>query len=196
MSLRRSFVLFAPLLSIAAVACGGAIDSPRSETVDPATPGTGPSRNGGGSGVGTCTAAPSCNLGDTRVKGESACPQDDASCYSRSLCGQTIWCASTAQCAGYPSCNPDSVQVKSCSGSPDCTKVTVCGVTIFCEPDSSQCDGLPNCDPGDTQVASPSQCLQDDALCYQRTTCGVSIWCTGPSKPDAGPPPPPQPGNP
>lgn len=32
------------------------------------------------------------------------------------------------------------------------------------------------CKSGDTPVASPSQCLQDDAACYQLTD---NSWCTG-----------------
>jgi hypothetical protein len=70
--------------------------------------------------------------------------------------------------------------VKHCTSNSDCIDVTVCGSTIHC---MKHCEGpQPICDPGDTQVASPSQCLQDDAVCYSRATCGVAIWCTGPSK--------------
>ena len=52
-----------------------------------------------------------------------------------------------------------------------------CGVTIYCI-------GVrrPGADlrSGDTQVSSQSDCLQDDAKCYSRTTCNFTIWCTGP----------------
>ncbi len=33
------------------------------------------------------------------------------------------------------------------------------------------------CKSGDTPIASNSQCLQDDAACYQKSDGG---WCTGP----------------
>jgi hypothetical protein len=196
MTLRRSFI-FAPLLLVSALAaCGGSIESPR-ENTDPTAPGGrsggSPGSGGAGGGGNTCTAVPACDPGDAWVANASGCAKDDARCYSRSACGATIWCTgATEQCAAYPSCPPDYVQVPSClgQGTPGCVKVTVCGATIACQPDTAQCDGYPNCNPGDTQVASSSQCLQDDAVCYQRTTCGVSIWCTGPSAPDAGPPPP------
>jgi hypothetical protein len=200
MNLRRSsFFLALPFLSFASVlgACGGAIDSPRGESVDPNAPGSaspaGSSSGNAGGGGRICTAAPSCDPGDKTVASKSGCLQDDARCYQRSLCGQTITCTGpTAQCAAYPSCQPDWVEVPSCpmNGTTKCVPVTRCGATIYCEPDASQCDGLPECNPGDTKIASPSQCLEDDAVCYQRTACGVSTWCTGPSAPDAGPPPP------
>jgi hypothetical protein len=44
--------------------------------------------------------------------------------------------------------------------------------------DTFQCEGFPACDDGDTQVPSSSDCLQDDATCYERTLCGTTIWCT------------------
>ena len=59
---------------------------------------------------------------------------------------------------------------------PDCFDVTLCGATIHC----GRCEGPPPiCDPGDTQVKSQKDCPQD-ASCYSRATCGVTIWCTGP----------------
>jgi|GEM_PF-3212756 len=188
------------LLSLV-VACGGAIDKPRSESIDPTAPGSSGSSGGGNGGgsrpIGTCTAAPTCDLGDTRVSSESACLQDEAHCYDRTLCEQTIWCAGTAVCAGAPSCPLGYVEAPGGCTTKDCVQSTVCGSTIMCQRDLSQCDGYPSCNPGDTQVPSPSQCLQDDATCYQRYVCGTTIWCTGPLPQDAGgpdlPPPPPKP---
>lgn len=43
------------------------------------------------------------------------------------------------------------------------------------------CTDEPTCDPGHTEIESSSDCLQDDAVCYEREACGVSIWCTGPA---------------
>ena len=73
-----------------AVACG-AIDSPRSESVDGNLPGSSGAVDGGSKGpVGTCTAAPACDKGDTRIPNKGACSQDQARCYDRKVCGQTI----------------------------------------------------------------------------------------------------------
>jgi hypothetical protein len=106
------------------------------------------------------------------------------------MCGQTIWCTGAGeQCAAFPSCQGGWVEVSSCN-TKDCVPVTVCGTTILCRPDA-QCDGYPSCDAGHTTVGSPAQCLQDDAVCYSRSLCGSTIWCTGPIAQDAGGPPPP-----
>jgi hypothetical protein len=43
------------------------------------------------------------------------------------------------------------------------------------------CLAIPTCDEGHDQVESSSACLQDDAVCYSRTECGRTIWCTGPA---------------
>jgi hypothetical protein len=195
-SRRHAFFAFTSLSLVSfAVACGGAIDSPRSETVDPATPAaSGSAKSGGVKGSnGECTAAPACDPGDTKVANESACAQDDATCYSRSTCGAKIRCSGGTTCAAVPSCPPDYIEAPNGCTNQDCIKSTVCGKTITCQRDLSQCDGYPVCNPGDTQVASSSQCLQDDATCYQRWACGSSIWCTGPLPQDAGLPPPPLP---
>jgi hypothetical protein len=193
---RHAFLAVASFSLVSlAVACGGAIDSPRADSVDPntSTPGSSGGSSGGpksGGGVGaTCTAAPTCDPGDKRVASESACPQDTARCYDRSYCGQTIWCAHPV-CEGDPACPGDYVPVPSCQGSTDCIAQSVCGQVYYCARDLSLCDGYPACDPGDTQVPSPSQCLQDDAVCYQRSVCGSTIWCTGARPQDGGAPPP------
>jgi hypothetical protein len=192
---RHAFFAVASLSLVSlVVACGGAIESPRSDDAGAGTPGSSGGIKGGGSSgtVGSCTLAPSCDSGDTRVPSESACPQDQANCYNRSACGETIWCAHTV-CEGDPSCPVGYVNVPSCQGSSDCVVTNVCGQPVYCSRDLVQCDGYPACDGGDTQVASPGQCIQDDATCYQRYACGYTIWCTGPLPPDAGvvPPPPP-----
>ena len=199
-TVRHAFFAVSSLSLVSlAVACGGAIDSPRTETVDPATPAApGSVKNGGVKGSnGTCSAAPRCDDGDTHVASSSDCAQDDARCYSRSTCGATIWCSGTSYCAGYPSCPAGYVEAPGGCTTKDCVTSSLCGATISCQRDLSLCDGLPECNPGDTKVSSSSQCLQDDATCYQRWTCGVNIWCTGPLPQDAGPDlPPPPPANP
>lgn len=35
------------------------------------------------------------------------------------------------------------------------------------------------CDEGHSQVDSTSECLQDDAVCYELSACGETIVCTG-----------------
>ncbi|MFT7624355.1 MAG: hypothetical protein ACI9WU_003542 [Myxococcota bacterium] len=49
------------------------------------------------------------------------------------------------------------------------------------------CLAIPVCDEGHDEVDGPSGCLQDDAVCYEATECGVTIWCTGPDAPDPAP---------
>lgn len=45
------------------------------------------------------------------------------------------------------------------------------------------CTAMPVCDPGHDEVDGSTGCLQDDAVCYERSECGVTIWCTGPDAP-------------
>lgn len=49
-------------------------------------------------------------------------------------------------------------------------------------PDSN-CLAQPICDAGHTEVESEGDCIQDDAICYSRSMCGVTIWCTAPDAP-------------
>lgn len=122
---------------------------------------------------------PTCESTDAQIGSESECPQDGI-CYPRSMCEQTIWCISAVvSCAAIPVCPDGSLEVKQCPASADCFSVTKCNATIQCQ---KGCEGPPPiCDAGDTEVSGPSACLQDDAVCYSRSTCGVTIWCTGPS---------------
>lgn len=102
-------------------------------------------------------------------------------------------------CEGTPYCNPGYTEVAFCSVGPSCMEMHVCSYSYYCLADTSQCNVYPECNAGDTQVATKSQCIQDDAACYSRTTCGVTIWCTGTPAADAGTPdaaPPPPPANP
>lgn len=200
MSLRSSYLLGVPVLSLFSLvaACGGGIESSKSEQgIEGSSSGSsggagggvgGGGRKGGGGGN-NCTAAPACDPGDKSVSGPSACLQDDARCYERELCGANIWCTGPgAQCAAYPSCKNGMVEVTSCT-TKDCVSETLCGATIYCRLDAT-CDGYPSCDPGHTTVPSPAQCLQDDAVCYPRTLCGSTIWCTGAIPADGGALPP------
>lgn len=145
--------------------------------------GGGGSSSSGGGGGGNCTAAPRCDDGHKQVPNESHCLQDDGYCYSRALCGVTIWCTGgDIQCKALPVCPPGTYEVPDCWSS-KCTHVTMCGTTILCE---QMCEGpQPICDAGDVQVSGPNECL---SKCYSRSTCGFTIWCTSPG----GPPPPPK----
>jgi hypothetical protein len=173
MSLRRSSFLALPVVVLATslvsalVACGGAVDSPR----------------GDAAGVGSSTPAPS----PTSAPSGSSSAKKPAAGVTGNGPG--------TKCEGDPACPVGYDHVPSClsSGTAGCTHVTVCGVTIACE---AQCDGYPSCDPGDTKVASQADCAQDDATCYPRSLCGITIWCSGTGA-DAGPRlPPPPPANP
>lgn len=197
MSLRSSSLLALPLLSLFALAtaCGGAVASESEQEINGSDPGSSSGSSGSnGGGVVQCTAIPTCDEGDTQLKGKRACAPD-ASCYERTLCGQTIRCETQlAQCAAYPSCQGGYVEVPSSQcNTKDCQAVTVCGYTIYCTPDEAQCDGYPSCDPGQIAVKSPAQCLpQGDTVCFPRSLCGSTIWCTGPiSSADGGTPLPP-----
>lgn len=176
--------LLAPLV-FALVACGGSVEgssiaggtqpapSP-SQQVQPGGSQGGEPRSGGGN---NCTAMPACDGDDQRVANASACLQDDARCYTRSLCGQTIWCTGpVATCLALPSCGPGQEQVDTCPDGGACRQVTVCGQTITCK-DSVQCAGYPSCDGNDKEVTE-KRCQYDDIVCYERSLCGVTIWCS------------------
>jgi hypothetical protein len=80
----------------------------------------------------TCRALPVCQPGFTPVE---TCPQD-ASCVEETMCGQTITCMDSVQCAGYPSCDGDDVEVEGPSGclqdDAHCYERSMCGATIWC----------------------------------------------------------------
>lgn len=149
----------------------------------------GSSSGGGGGGGGTCLAMPVCDAGHKQVASESGCLQDDGVCYSRSMCGTTIWCTGGDVCRGIPTCPPSYYEVKDCSPNSPCMPVTLCGKTILCQ---QPCEGVaPICNPGDWQVNGPGGCLAD-GVCYSRSNhCGYTIWCTGTGDTEPGLPPPP-----
>lgn len=179
-----SLLLFSALFGLAA--CGGAVrnDDLFSGGGGESNSSSGSSSSGSSGGssgaIGTCGAVPVCEPGDTEVSSESECLQDDAYCYSRSLCGMTIWCTGTIrQCKARPICPPGTYQVDTCV-TKQCTSVTKCGITIQCD---VTCEGPPpTCDTLDVEVPGPEYCLNE---CYSRTNrCGLVIWCT-----DSGLPP-------
>jgi hypothetical protein len=130
-----------------------------------------------------------CDQGDQNLGGAGACAPDASRCYTKSLCKITIRCAGPPQavCAGYPSCKAGYQQVAACpnDGTP-CVTETMCGAAILCAQIPVMCEAYPSCDLGHWEVPSQSQCLQDDAVCYSRSLCGTTIWCTGPLATDAG----------
>lgn len=177
-SLTRFFAVTVPVFL---VACGGSVDTVPSSNATNA-PSSSSSSSSGDQGAVLCKK-PSCNAGDREFATSDAACQEIAgvSCYQRSACGTTMWCqhTDTDQCAAVPQCKSNWVEVKTCVPDAECEQVTVCGKTIICE---YICEGpQPICDPGDTQVTSQSNCLQDDAKCYSRSSCNVTIWCTGPA---------------
>jgi hypothetical protein len=176
---------FFAFLPFVLVACGGNIDKVSDSNGANGAGGSSSSSSGGGAGGdragGNCTMAPSCNEGDTSfASSDAACIEiTGMSCYERSACGSTIWCQhSDTACQDAPTCKPGWAEVKGCVPDSECEKLTVCGKSIICQ---NICEGpQPVCDPGDTQVANQTECLQDDAKCYSRTSCSYTIWCTGP----------------
>lgn len=115
---------------------------------------------------------------------------DDSECADGERCDTENYCDSPTDC-------PDGLDcIALCYGR--CVEAPVCEPEILpCAPDTYPvdtdgdgcadtcqpplCDAYPSCDFGDTEVAGPSDCLQDDANCYQVSLCGSTIWCTGPA---------------
>jgi len=69
------------------------------ETTEPIDPGADADVIGGDADAGAdggvdaiCLAMPVCDPGHEEVDSEADCLQDDAVCYSNTLCGTTIWC--------------------------------------------------------------------------------------------------------
>jgi hypothetical protein len=89
-----------------------------------------------------CMAMPVCDENDYDVPDESACPQDDSRCYSRTMCGKTIWCAGARTteppitCLAIPSCDLGDMEVASKSGclqdDATCYARSLCGQTVWC----------------------------------------------------------------
>ena len=118
----------------------------------------------------TCQAYPTCDEGHEEIEDEGACLQDDAVCYERSLCGYSSWCTGPASSCAPLACAPEEVAID--SDEDGCTDTCVA---------PEECEAFPSCDEGHQAVASATECLQDDAVCYERSLCGSTIWCTGPA---------------
>ncbi len=119
-----------------------------------------------------CPPADSCADGEEEVSGPSECLQDDATCYELSA---GVWCTGpdAPECpAGYHSVEGCDLEDSSCYQHSE---------GLMCEEDQDQCLAMPICGPDETEVDSESECLQDDAVCYENEMCGVTIWCTGPA---------------
>lgn len=142
--LRAAAPVLVALVALSAVACGGAA-APIGSEQQPIRGGDGEPVGGepgtsepGEEPIAQCEAFPACDEGDEQVGGESGCRQDDATCYSRSMCGTTIWCTGEvkAQCAAYPSCDEGDKEVESASAclqdDAACYERSMCGATIWC----------------------------------------------------------------
>lgn len=86
---------------------------------------------------------------------------------------------------------PGSDEPFNCNAAGACV---VSGSELSCDaidagpgPGPGVCDAEPACDEGHTKIDSSSACLQDDAVCYSRTACDITIWCTGPDRSTPGP---------
>lgn len=102
MGLTRILVAFACCFIV--VGCGGRTEDPGQASGGPSVAGSasggcswGDPRPGTGTG-GACGAAPVCVTGDRELAPIGACPVGacpvGAECYSSTVCGLTIWCAS------------------------------------------------------------------------------------------------------
>lgn len=134
----------------------------------------------------TCLAMPVCDDGETQVDSESDCLADDAVCYENSVCGSTIWCTGPSpttaclddsECGTFETCDT----INFCDGfgggggQGDAAPAVCYGRCIV----QDQCEAYPSCGQDEVEVSGPSGCLQDDAVCYEATLCGSTIWCTG-----------------
>lgn len=90
--------------------------------------------DGGSRESGQCDGRPVCSAGDIEIASSGKCPVD-ATCYSETACGATIYCATpTATCGAVPRCDPGDEEVNdltSCAAG-DCYSRTTCGSTIEC----------------------------------------------------------------
>lgn len=86
-----------------------------------------------------CRGFPTCDAGFRPIGDPRECVQD-APCFSKSFCGNTIWCTAEddVQCAAVPSCPLDWSQLSGpndpfCTQSgATCRSESMCGVTIWC----------------------------------------------------------------
>ena len=119
-------------------------------------------------GSNTCDGIATCMPGDREVE---TCPEG-ATCYTDSLCGDTILCEEVV-CDLPDSCPQGYTPVDSCDG-PDCIEVTTCDEEIlFCQTPGEICDAIPVCPEGTTEVES---CDAPDA-CQEVTECDNTILC-------------------
>jgi len=83
-------------------------------------------------------------------------------------------------CTAAPACDQQHTQVASgeeCPAGETCYTREKCDVSILCYAPQT-CDAEPECKAGETKVASQTDCLQDDAVCYEVEACGNTAWCT------------------
>jgi Cys-rich repeat protein len=121
-------------------------------------------------------------------------PQD-ATCYSASICGYTIWCTNggVAHCNAVPACNSGDQQVASqsdCLQDAICYSRTACDTTIWCTgtsggscngPNPAGCTADTDCASG--QYCSPNpydNCLSSSCSCDPSTgTWACTADCSG-----------------
>lgn len=119
--------------------------------------------------VGSCSAS-SC--GDQSEQGTCWC---DADCADLGDC-----CENASSACDLDQC--DACLATGGTWQPEANECTSdCDIQdISCFTDSCPTDSCEaSCDAGHEQVDSPSDCLQDDAVCYSLDNCGTEIFCTG-----------------
>jgi hypothetical protein len=160
-------------------------------------PATSGGSKGSGGALGTrggvcCNAYPTCDPGDTDIGPSSSCPQG-ATCYQRSLCCSTTYCAHFAStCLAAPSCDPGDQEISGeCPPRNACYRRTLCGKSINCL--DSACD--PETEYNRKYVAtSPSSCAVIDFRCQTNTSyfqndcgCGCEQDANCPPRADCQP---------
>ncbi|HET9934457.1 MAG TPA: hypothetical protein VFQ35_27325 [Polyangiaceae bacterium] len=128
-----------------------------------------------GGSVVCCEAYPTCEPGDSDIGPNASCPQG-TTCYMRSLCCTTIYCAHpNPTCLALPACDPGDMEITGeCPPDGSCYQRTVCGSTINCL--DTACD--PSTEPNKKYVATaPSACALIDFVCpantkYFQNGCG------------------------
>jgi hypothetical protein len=110
-----------------------------------------------------------CDEGSAPITGPAACPVG-VTCYSRSICCSTVWCApELAQCDAYPACDAGDQEITgACPSGQACYSRSLCGNTILCMHPTAACD--PNTDLNRKYVSTnTAQCQYLDYLCPANT---------------------------
>jgi hypothetical protein len=96
-----------------------------------------------------CAAVPSCDVGDRPMPQNQACnPMDGDTCYARTVCGSTVYCAKSTKC-NEPRCGLDDKEIGE----------------------------IPDCKAGGcVPIAEPT--CPEATTCYTRHSCDTTVYCS------------------